>query len=65
MSANTLSKEQLLKQVEILLMKYGHADASGDHRKRLEYKKALNHLAAEFFRRGYDISDAPYVRTIE
>lgn len=61
MSANQLSDDQLLQQFEKMLMKYGQADATGYYRKRLEYKKALNHMAEELLRRGHQI---PYVRTI-
>lgn len=61
MSVNTLRDDQLLSQLETMLTKYGHADASGDTRRRLEHKKAINHLVEELLRRGYSY---PYIQKI-
>lgn len=62
MSAITLTNADLLAQLENMLVKYGHADALSDYRRRLECKKAINRLVEELLRRGIDL---PYVRTIE
>lgn len=62
MSAITLVDSQLLRQLETMLIKYGQADALGDTRRQLEHKKAINALATELLRRGYNL---PYIRTIK
>jgi hypothetical protein len=61
MSAITLPDDKLLFQLEKMLVKYGQAEALGDTRRRLEHKKAINHLVEELLRRGYNY---PYIRKI-
>lgn len=61
MSCVTLSDDELVREIEAALMRYGLADVTGARARAVHLKKGINRLVAEALARGISV---PWIRML-